>query len=699
MIKLTTTILALSALTFSAQNTAKISGVSNLKEKLAAKNQISFEKEKASASKTNNQIPNNPSASQKGNLSVTNFTAFSSSANIYGVLTNASKPLHYNDNLNAVSFIQRKSASYVGSPNNNTGVIVAMISADWGANWDSTCIYSDATNFGRYPQGAIYNPPGNTNLANAYAVGSGPCTDGGSWTGNWFASKQLGVPSSTVYNNAASVVPNAQQFFSSAGPFGPNVFSNDFAQYGFNSSDDGKVKSLGILAEDPDAAPIDARGAVIQTGSFNAGVFDWKTDSFLPPVTIKTDAYRQMNSNANMAWNETGTVGYVVFLGSRTGQTLSNTGWQPIVYKTTNSGTSWALMPGIDFNNSAFQLVKKRLDAVSTNSNLVIPMCNPYEGIDCAVDANDRLHIATIIASTASSHNDSLAYTNEYTTEGYTWPHGPNQHPYLYDFIGDGTGPWTFLTVDSLSSEAPSSVSGYPGFADNPWDDDAGKVTSDARVQLSRTPDGQHIIYAYAESDTNFTQGGKKWNNLPNVKAKMWSAGLTVPISSNKINITKPSVGLNPSVANRAMFHFASPNSGTATVNGYTVDVKMPLTVTNSNPYIQGTSNTHYYSTENLNFIFSSPGGFNEVNKSDLQFSLYPNPATQTCFVELNLNQTSDLEISVLNYLGQVVKQKNYKSQFGKSQFEIELTNLKAGIYFVSLKTGNISSTKKLVVE
>jgi hypothetical protein len=705
MNKLTTAILTLGVLSFNAQNNSKITGVVNMKEKMDAKNRISIDKDKASQKKGGSQISSNHSITEKGAASVTSFTSFSSSFNIYGVLSSYSKPLHYNDNINAVSFIQRKSASYIGSPNDNTGVIVAMISANWGANWDSTCIYSDATNPGRYPQGAVYSAPGNTNIANAYVVGSGPTVGGSSWTGNWFASKQLGAPSSTVYNNVASSVPNAQQFFSSAGPFGPNVFSNAFAQYGFNSSDDGKIKSLGILTPDPDASPIDSKGGVIQTGSFNAGVFTWKTDSFAPPVVIQTSGLLQMNSNGIMAWNEAGTVGYVVFIGSKTGQTLSNKGWQPIVYKTTNSGLSWAIIPGIDFNNPAYQVIKKRLDVVPTNSALAIPFFNTFEGIDCAVDGNNKLHIAAVIASTASEDNDSLAYTNEYTSEQYLWPHGPNQHPYLYDFVGDGSSAWTFLTIDSLSSEAPGSVSGSPGFAENPWDDDAGKVTSDSRVQLSRSPDGQYIIYTYAESDTNATTGGKKWNTLPNVKAKMWSsnAALSMPLSSNKINITKPTVLPNASVVGKAMFHYTSPTSGTAAVNvvssSATVQVKLPLTVTNSNPYTQGTSNTHFYSTENLNFIFAPPTAINEMQKEAIQFSLYPNPTSQKCFIELDVTLSANLEILVLNYLGQIVKQKNHRSQFGKNKIELDLTNIKNGIYFVSIKNGNTTSTKKLIVE
>ncbi|MBL7912250.1 MAG: T9SS type A sorting domain-containing protein [Bacteroidia bacterium] len=706
MTKLFTTILALGVLSFNAQERAKATSVINMQQRLANKNKSALEKDRLNVNKAG--VANNPIPGpvQMSSSSVTSFNPFSASANIYGVTINAERPLHYNDNVNVVSFIHRKSSTYVGSPVDNTGVIVAMISSNWGANWDSTCLWSDATNPGRYPQGAVYSAPGNTNVANAYVVASGPCIVGSNWGGSYFASKQLAVQGSTVFNNVASQTPGAQQFFSTAGPFGPNVYSNDWPVYGFQTTDDGAVRSMGQLIPDPDAAPVDARGCVIQKGVFNAGIFNWSTDSIVPPVLVKSDLFLQMNSNATMAWNEAGTVGYVVFLGSRTGATLSNRGWQPIVYKTTNSGTSWTLLPGIDFNTPAYQLIKNRLAPTNANPGLVIPFFNPFEGFDMTVDANNKLHMATVIASTSSPDVDSLAFTPGYTSEEYTWPHGPNQHPYLYDFYGDGTSAWSFMTIDSLGSEAPSSVSGNPGFADNPWDDDAGKVTSDSRIQISRTPDGQFITYTWAESDSNFTQAGKKWNNLPNVKARMWSNAILngTNISPTEINVTKPAIGFNPNVASKAMFHFTSPESGAAvttptTGGGMNVTVKIPVTVTNSNPYIQGSSNTHYYSTENLTFYFPPTGGFNENKKDAVQFALYPNPASEKCTVALNLDATSNLEISVLNYTGQVVKQNSYKAQYGSNQIEVDLANLNSGIYFVNVKNGGLTTTKKLVIQ
>ena len=151
---------------------------------------------------------------------VSSWTPISGSMNIYGMLVSNSKPLQYHQALNAVSFIHRKSLSYVPLPapsqsNAATGVIVAQIASNIDAlSWDSTCIWNNNTNWARYPQGAIYNPPGNTSLSNAYVVASGPITQANNtlgWVGSYLTSKKL-----NVFDNVASTVPNAQQFIPNA---------------------------------------------------------------------------------------------------------------------------------------------------------------------------------------------------------------------------------------------------------------------------------------------------------------------------------------------------------------------------------------------------------------------------------------------------------------------------------------------------
>src|ERR1043165_3667714 len=65
---------------------------------------------------------------KQAKTSVMNWQIFTGSMNIYGVVIGYSKPLQWNDELNAVTFIHRKSATYPttgSSTNSESGSIVA----------------------------------------------------------------------------------------------------------------------------------------------------------------------------------------------------------------------------------------------------------------------------------------------------------------------------------------------------------------------------------------------------------------------------------------------------------------------------------------------------------------------------------------------------------------------------------------------
>lgn len=687
MKKFTLTGLLLGTCLVNAQNQKiKPSGVNNFSTQLSKKF-LTVRTENNTGKKAIHSVASNPSTLSK---SVNNWQAFSSSANIYGLLIDGNKPLQYNNSVGAVSFIQRKSASYTASPADNTGAIVAMISSDWGTNWDSTCIWSDGSNLGRYPQGAIYSAPGNTNIANAYAVGSGIVTDGGSWIGSWYASKQLGAGN---YNATASSVTNAMQMLPNSPPYAA-AGKHDYSAYSFASTSDGKVRSMAYLCNDINATDIGMRGYKVITGTYNAGVFTWASDSMVPVTEVRAvDNSKHIGYTPVMAWSEDGTVGYAIVLGVKAGATGSNRGYQPIVYKTTNSGSSWATIPSIDFSTPSYSTILNRIEAVA-NSSVTVPQFNTTEGIDATVDANGKLHIACLIAGTSSSHIDSLDYTYQFTSENYQWSYAPGKRPYLYDFYGDGTGPWSFRTVDSLSSEGPSDISGNPGYAENPWDEDAGqKVRSGSRIQIGRSVDGKNIFYSWAESDTNFTTGQKKWNNIPDIKLRMLDVQ-TNSLHAQKTIVSK--IGNNSNITSKAMFHYMAPTSKTSTMTATGPTFYIPFTVTNSNPYSQLTSNTHYFFGEPITFISV---GINEVQDNINSWSVYPNPASSNVTISVDSKNTQSASVTVLDMLGKQMKQFNANFNIGENTIQLNTNDLSKGIYLVTIKAGNSSSTKKLVIE
>jgi hypothetical protein len=626
------------------------------------------------------------------------------SMNIYGMLVSQSQPLQYNDNVNAVSFIHRKSASYTALPalpaTAQSGAIVAMISSNGGATFDSTCIWADANNWGRYPQGGIYNPVGNSNIANAYVVGTGPTVAGSLFSGNFYASKQL-----NAFNNTASGAPNAQQFFNFAST--ASVTNHGWSRFGFSSTDDGVVRSLALLQADNTTLAA-LRGYAVVKGVFNAGAFTWSTDTIIPPAMVEpTSGDKVLSFAPQMAWNESGTVGYVVALGCLGTAVNSNIGQHPIIYKTTNSGVSWSLLPVIDFNSPAMTPILDHLASTNANTTIASPF---FSDFDITVDVNNRLHIAATMFSHASIHADSLNYLQQWSNGGelYRWGHTPGNRPYLYDFIGDGTSAWTYLTVDSISSEEASPSTGGNGFNDNPWDPTGtgGSKTDnvDTRIQLGRTPNGQYITFTWSESDTNFTNAGRKYNSIPNIKSRCMAISSGYTISPTELNVSKVAVGTgtaNTNVANRATLHYVSPTTGAAAVFGSTVDIVTPITVTNSNPFSQLTNNTTWYQFGKLSYAFTSaiPTGIAEAQNSAFNSMIYPNPASTNATLIIDLKSNTNVDIVVLNTIGQVVKTNKAQGQVGENNINVDLSGLSTGIYMVNIKVGNASSTKKLVVQ
>lgn len=628
------------------------------------------------------------------------------SMNTYGMIVSTTRPLQYNDNVNAISFVHRKSATYVANPssNSNSGTIVAEISSNWGASFDSTAVYANASNAGRYPQGAIYSAPGNTSLSNAYIVASGPVVTGSAFTGDFYASKSL-----ASFNNTPDPAPNAQQYVSfSQASYPANFQPHSWSRTGFSSTDDGVVRSLALIQNDN--STINPRGVGIVKGVFNAGTFSWTMDSIIPPALIDGVGDRVI-SEGQMAWNESGTVGYVLIPGVLANATGNNVGLQPIVYKTTNSGTSWAPIAPIDFNSPAMAPIVNHIYSVSSSqTNIAIPYMSDW---DMTVDANNNLHIGAIFSSAASNHPDSIFYIQQFQvgTDVYKYTHTAGDRPYLYDFVGNGTSAWTWTRIDSLPTEDPGAATTSAGYAENPWDNtgtNGAKMSIDPRIQMGRTPNGNFVTYSWTESDTNFTNGTKKYNTLPNIKARCsaMGAGTTMTLSPTEINVTKPASGqgtVNPNVNNRATLHYMSPTTSAATVVAVmnsTVDIFTPFTVTNSNPYSQLTNQTTWFGAARLSYFFAGGVGVESNNSvSAINSVIYPNPAKNSAVVAVELKDNSEVAVSVYNTIGQLVKSTSAAGQIGENNITVDLSGLSTGVYIVNVKVGNTTATKKLIVE
>ncbi len=82
---------------------------------------------------------------------------------------------------------------------------------------------------------------------------------------------------------------------------------------------------------------------------------------------------------------------------------------------------------------------------------------------------------------------------------------------------------------------------------------------------------------------------------------------------------------------------------------------------------------------------------------TEFDFDLYPNPTTGRAVMNLNLNHSEDVEMTVTNSLGQIISSQHFNDVSRKS-VSIDLSKHSRGIYFISLKTDNGMITKKLIL-
>lgn len=112
---------------------------------------------------------------------------------------------------------------------------------------------------------------------------------------------------------------------------------------------------------------------------------------------------------------------------------------------------------------------------------------------------------------------------------------------------------------------------------------------------------------------------------------------------------------------------------------------------------VGGSAHMRYYimddgdvAVDSVDVIFNTTVGVEETE--ELEYSVYPNPVNDVLNINIESNNTS---IEIFDIVGKQVASMNLVN--GKNQLNIE--NLKAGVYFYSIKkNGDVVETRKLVV-
>lgn len=590
----------------------------------------------------------------KSSKGVISFNTLGYSNNIYTMLVEQSNCLTINEDVGVINFTHRGKVGDNGAT--ASGDIMHSFSTDGGDNWTTHFMLANgATTANRYPSGAIYNPTGNTTAANASVVYCGPSHNAGVWDQNFFGSGQF--DSSNIVN----------QYLPSSGAL---------VRMGISATTDGKIHVVGPAYT---ATPQTFDTCFIYTGSFNSTTngFDWSIFKI-----TDTDANFVMNTDGsdasyawhwNSAWSEDGATGYVWTLGRVTGSDYRS--YMPVVWKTSDNGATWAMQTPFDFST-----ITALTEWLQPMQGMTTSRPQFTSALDGVVDANGDLHLMSNVQAAFSNHDDSLGYS--YTVAGVY--NGAMFNP-IFDVYTTSTG-WDAKHLGNLYTVAVDAADGGYGSG-------ADAIGWDERLQASRTKDGTKVFAGWADSDTVSAPenaSGFKMNAFPNLIV----VGRNIT-NGKQTEVTNFTVG--SAQDGDCFFHYLS--DVVITDNG---TYKIPMTeidkgVDPINPithnYVKGIEFT------DADFI-TNPGFASKVNDIATVSQNRPNPFTGTTTIDVKLTQSSQVVVEIMNVTGQKVMELNNGTlSAGNHSFQIDGSQLSTGVYFYTVRAGNSSITKKMIVQ
>lgn len=90
----------------------------------------------------------------------------------------------------------------------------------------------------------------------------------------------------------------------------------------------------------------------------------------------------------------------------------------------------------------------------------------------------------------------------------------------------------------------------------------------------------------------------------------------------------------------------------------------------------------------------------NQVNNFNASISVYPNPVNENAVIQINLESTEKINISIMNMQGQVVSEiaNNMNLQAGNHTFNISANGLSSGVYILNVSTDKGSASTQLII-
>ena len=486
---------------------------------------------------------------------------------------------------------------------------------------------------GRYPQTVFYNPAGNTVRDSMYGVYLGThhdgATTGSPWRGSITGVYRMDGNSSTWTETNATQNSGNLQIISSLCNGLPGEF----------------------WAIDWEAAGLADSVLLVFKGVWNSATHDvtWSIAHRLNPnLNVFVDTTFKINPV--IAFDPSGMKGWIAFSGDVVPS--SSRIYQPVFYKTTDGGATWA--GPIAYNMAGDAGI---MSTMSTSGSGV-----PTTGFenDLVVDMNGDPHYVNVVSS-GTDHSIQTAYTKT-----------------VYDFTYSySSSTWSARAVDTVQTFRGTLCT----------DGATANYITDNRPQLSMSPTSDKIFYFWSDTDPNFDGGN---NSFPDLYGKGCSVVTGLWSPTTNFSFGDPIWGF-PSGSKPVAWPCTAPTSFRNAANNACL---VPVVATSINSSGIGTDPCDFYYFNNIQFDDSYFVSVQENPAAENTLRIFPNPAENEITVSLT-GLANTAQVSVTDVTGRTVK------DFGKSFngfARYSLSGLDAGIYFVNISTDKGVVSKQVVI-